>query len=215
MRKLLLIASLVFLAGCAVKVTPVISTPTVINTPEIGETVTAQIGDHLLQKGEVVEEEVLNVRSLVDGAFYDILPGSYPQLGYIGPDKLYSGSGVIKAALADPFVGISARPEEPGRVCVVTGFGARVCYEAVADTSMRASSRDASFQQTLVYNGRVGNRINVGYREFSNSLARPAFNNNVEYDLSISQTIGYKGALIEVIKADNASITYRVLSTFK
>lgn len=195
--------------------TPVVRMPKVIDSPTVGETVTAQIGDHLLQKGEIVEEEVLNVRSSVDGALYDILPGSYPQLGYIGTDKLYAGTGVVKGALADPFVGISTRAQEPGRVCVVTGFGARVCYDASADTSMKASARDASFQQTLIYNGRVGNRINIGYREFSNSLARPAFNNNVEYDLSSSKTIGYKGASIEVINADNSSITYRVLSTFK
>jgi hypothetical protein len=66
----------------------------------------------------------------------------------------------------------------------------------------------------LIYNGRIGDKINVGYREFSNSLARPAFNNDVEYDLSASRTIGYKGAQIEVIDANNNSITYRVLRTF-
>jgi hypothetical protein len=71
-----------------------------------------------------------------------------------------------------------------------------------------------SFQQTLIYSGRVGNKINVSYREFSNNTARPAFNNDVEYDLSSSNTIGYKGALIEVIKADNSSITYKLIRNF-
>ncbi|MCI2286140.1 IS982 family transposase [Colwellia sp. MSW7] len=57
-------------------------------------------------------------------------------------------------------------------------------------------------------------KINVGYREFSNNSARPAFNNDVEYDLSSSNLIGYKGASIEVIKADNSSITYKVIKNF-
>lgn len=35
-----------------------------------------------------------------------------------------------------------------------------------------------SFQQTLIYNGKVGNKINIGYREFSGDLARPAFANS-------------------------------------
>ena len=71
-----------------------------------------------------------------------------------------------------------------------------------------------SFQQTLIYSGRVGDKINVGYREFSNSMARPAFNNDVEYDLSESRIIGYKGARLEIIKATNESIKYRVLNNF-
>ena len=71
-----------------------------------------------------------------------------------------------------------------------------------------------SFQQTLIYSGKIGDKINVGYREFSNDLARPAFNNDVEYDLSESMTIGYKGCQIEVIGATNQFIKYKVLSNF-
>lgn len=80
-------------------------------------------------------------------------------------------------------------------------------------TTLNVSSEN-SFQQTLLYNGRVGDKINIGYRESSGNMARPAFNNEVEYDLSESKTIGYKGARIEVIEATNQSIKYRVLSNF-
>ena len=66
-----------------------------------------------------------------------------------------------------------------------------------------------SFQQTLIYSGKVGDKINVGYREFSSNVARPAFNNEVEYDLSESKIIGYKGARIEVIEATNEYIKYK------
>ncbi|CAD9197495.1 hypothetical protein QAC21B_03669 [Acinetobacter bohemicus] len=71
-----------------------------------------------------------------------------------------------------------------------------------------------SFQQTLIYSGKVGNKINISYREFSGSLARPAFNNDVEYDLNQSRQIGYKGALLEIADANNQSITYKVLKNF-
>ncbi|MFM5853573.1 hypothetical protein ACET6I_20865, partial [Aeromonas veronii] len=39
-------------------------------------------------------------------------------------------------------------------------------------------------------------------REFSGDLARPAFNSDVKYDLSKSNVVGYKGAMLEIIKAD-------------
>ena len=71
-----------------------------------------------------------------------------------------------------------------------------------------------SFQQTLIYSGKSDTKIFVGYREFSNNIARPAFNNNVSYDLSESNIIGYKGAKVEVIKATNQFIEYKVLSNF-
>lgn len=71
-----------------------------------------------------------------------------------------------------------------------------------------------SLQQTLIYNGKSGNTISIGYREFKDNLARAAFSNDVNYDLKDSKTIAYKGAVIEVIKADNQSITYKVIKNF-
>ncbi len=71
-----------------------------------------------------------------------------------------------------------------------------------------------SFQQTLIYNGRVGSKINIGYREFSNNTARPAFNNNVEYDLNESPNIAYKGAELAIIEATNQHIKFKLLRNF-
>lgn len=78
----------------------------------------------------------------------------------------------------------------------------------------RPLASNDSFQQTLIYSGKVGDKINIGYREFSGNLARPAFNNNVEYDLSDSMLIAYKGARIEVLEANNQFIKYRVIENF-
>jgi hypothetical protein len=50
---------------------------------------------------------------------------------------------------------------------------------------------------------------------FSSSAARPAFGNDVEYDLSIDNIIAYKGAEIKVIEANNKKITYIVNKNFK
>jgi hypothetical protein len=104
--------------------------------------------------------------------------------------------------------------KEDAELCIVTVFGESTCYEEEFEKEKQLSERRNSFQQTLIYSGRVGNKINIGYREFSNNNARPAFNNDVEYDLSSSNTIGYKGALIKVIKADNSTITYKLIQNF-
>jgi len=90
---------------------------------------------------------------------------------------------------------------------VVTVFNVHACASDVwFERRKRPLFGSDSFQQTLIYSGRVGNKINVAYREFSNNLARPAFSNNVEYDLSDSKIIGYRGARIDIIEATNEFI---------
>ena len=41
-------------------------------------------------------------------------------------------------------------------------------------------------------------------------LARPAFSQELRYDLKDGDEIGYKGARFKVIKANNVSIKYKV-----
>ncbi|MHA1280469.1 MAG: hypothetical protein ACTSQ8_25160 [Candidatus Helarchaeota archaeon] len=186
-----------------------------VDYPEVGKVITVYVGDHLIQKGTISEEDVLIVHKTIDGVAYDIPAKKYPQIGFDEKQDFYSAVGVVKGALFDPVQALALGKKENSALCVITVFGGRACYQGVYERKKQLSERGNSFQQTLIYNGRVGNKINIGYREFSNNTARPAFNNNVEYDLSSSTTIGYKGALIEVIKADNSSITYKLIRNFR
>jgi hypothetical protein len=113
------------------------------------------------------------------------------------------------------------RPEkvdtkEDSKFCAITAYNIKTCKK---DVSFRKDNRTNesldSFQQTLIYSGRVGNKVNIGYREFSGDRARPAYNNDVEYDISTDKVIAYKGADIQIINADNKEITYIVNRNFK
>lgn len=185
-----------------------------VDYPQVGKVMTAYIGDNLVEKGTLTEENVLVVNKTIDGALYDIPANSYTQLGYDNKNDFYSAVGVIKGGLSDPVQALSLGKKEGSQLCVVTVFGGTACYDGDYERKKQLTERGNNFQQTLIYSGRVGNKINIGYREFSNNSARPAFNNDVEYDLSSSSTIGYKGALLEVIKADNSSITYKLIRNF-
>jgi len=67
-------------------------------------------------------------------------------------------------------------------------------------------------RKELIYSGRSGNTIEISYREFRGGLAAPAFYQNVKYDLSESRLVTFQNFRIEIIDADNQSITYRVIS---
>ncbi len=172
MKTALIAVGLVMLSGCAVKYNPAILKTERIDRPSIGVVSKAQIGDHLLTKGVLVEQEVLNLKQPVDGFYYDILAGVYPKLGDLEGEQFFSPAGVVKNPLADPFQSISVKRENPRQVCVVTVMAYRSCYDAVFDIRSVTSAHEASFQQTLIYSGRVGNKINIGYREFSGNTAR-------------------------------------------
>lgn len=192
-----------------------------ISTPPIDSVNTSFVGDVMLQQGKYTEHESIKVNSLVNvGWAYDLSPGFYLKKGEDEDTTTYmpyggADSGVItKAALADPWQAVMTYKDKQ-QLCIVTVFNAVVCEETNDYISkMKAVLTDDSFQQTLIYSGKVGQKINIGYREFSNNVARPAFNNDVEYDLSESTTIGYKGAHLEIIEATNQYIKYKVITNF-
>jgi len=73
-----------------------------------------------------------------------------------------------------------------------------------------ADSRTLEF----IYNGTSGNTAKFTYREYSNDYARPEFTQETQYDLNESKIIGFKGLRIEIIKATNTLITYKILNGF-
>ena len=215
MKKFLALLFVVILSGCtSVKYNGTETYVKQVNYPEIDKVITVYVGDHLVQKGTITEEDVLVVNQIIDGVLYDIPPQKYKQIGFDNKDDFYSANGVTRGVLADPIQALALGKTENSRLCVVTTLGAKECYEGDYERKKQLSERGNGFQQTLIYSGRIGNKINIGYREFSNNTARPAFNNDVEYDLSSSNTIGYKGAMLEIIKADNSSITYKLIRNF-
>lgn len=192
-----------------------------ISNPPIGQVTTASLGDHMLTQGMMVEQDAI----YIDGDYN--MSGNRVSSGYFakqGEDEKYEqyrisndvGAGkVTKGLLKDPPALLAVRKED-NALCVMTIYN--YVSSCTADVPYKktnwATANKNSFQQTLLYNGKVGNKINIGYREFSSDTARPAFNNDVEYDLSQSKEIGYKGALIDVIDADNKQIKYKVTKGF-
>lgn len=191
-----------------------------ISEPPLKTVNTAYVGDVLLRQGKYTEHEAIYLPEEISVSWaYDLHRGYYLKKGEDENTQTYMPGGsepghVDKAAFADPWSAIMTYKDKP-TLCVITVFNALSCKdEAHFEITKAPVVSNDSFQQTLIYSGKVGDKINIGYREFSSSLARPAFNNDVEYDLGESQVIGYKGARIKVLDATNELIKYRVLKNF-
>ena len=192
-----------------------------ISEPPLNTTTVAYVGDNMIRQGKYSEQDAIYLPQNIDISWsYTLHAGYYLKKGEDNNSETYlpsgaSDSGLIqKAALADPPQALMLYKDK-NRICVVTAFNGIVCENDVNyQKKKKPTMNDDSFQQTLIYNGKVGEKVNIGYREFSNNTARPSFNNDVEYDLSSSNVIGYKGARIEIEEATNQQIKYKVISNF-
>lgn len=73
------------------------------------------------------------------------------------------------------------------------------------------SARSGSFKKELIYNGVSKKSISLSYREFKDEMARPAFTQELKYDLNDGDVIGFKGARFQITKASNTIIKYKVI----
>lgn len=223
MRLLIALLACAMIAGCATPSYNYRPVATDVSAPPLGITSTATVGDVMLRQGRYEEVDAISLSESVKvGAIgtYTFSPGHYVKTGENAKGGFYnasglSGSGQVQTgAITDPFQSLLLEPNGTS-LCGVSVFGAKVCKGGIAVRKIRVPNLTPdSFQQTLIYSGRVGGKINIGYREFSGNLARPAFNNDVEYDLIESNIIGYKGAQIEVVEATNQHIKYIVRRNF-
>lgn len=70
--------------------------------------------------------------------------------------------------------------------------------------------QEGSLKQELIYNGKSKDTIKIAYREFKDNFARPAFYQDLTYDMAESREIGFKGMIIEVVDATNSFIKFIV-----
>lgn len=217
----LLLAFLV--AGCATPVSNYSPTSQAISEPPLNSVNTISVGDIMLRQGEYTEHEAIFVPQAISASLYTIQPGHYLKTGENGETEFFYPGGlepgrIDKPALADNWSSVIVKNGNTPQICVLTSYNTAIttCNSGSNLFQRRkvASLQRDSFQQTLIYSGKIDNKVNIGYREFSNNLARPAFNNDVEYDLAESKIIGYKGAQLEILEATNQHIKFRLIQNF-
>jgi hypothetical protein len=206
--------------GCATPKHNYMPVTTLISEPPLGSVNTTNVGDTMLRQGKYVEQDAILLESIAKTGFsYTLHPGYYIKHGEDQSNEYYLPGGdrpgrIEKNPIADNWSSV-ALGKADSKLCIVTIFNVKNCTDGSNFKRVKKPTlTEDSFQQTLIYSGKVGNKINIGYREFSSSIARPAFNNNVEYDLSESKTIGYKGAELEILDATNQNIKFKVIKNF-
>ena len=212
MKKIAFIIGLVLLAGCKTKPLPVNPAFSRQTFPQVDSTSTVGIGEQMLTQGDAVTTDAIVLPKNAIFGEITVEAGTYPLAAENEEYKQYQHVRLIKNGrqLNHGKLYIFKKVEEANNLCL----SRKVCKVAEFSLGKTTTYSRSSNQQTLIYSGKIGNRITLGYREFVNEIARPAFSNDVNYDLSESTTLGYKGARVQVISATNTEITYKVLAGF-
>lgn len=185
--------------------------------PEIGTENTVYIGDPLIREGRTAAQEVIDLKGNLGtpGLTAYHPSGLYVLKGitndgflvYEYPQKINNGWGLYSPQIVEDRSGVVYLQTTSGKTKL-----------DVSKFRKKKHSFDASddYKQSLIYTGRENNIIKFTYREFMGDMARPAFTIDATYDMKEDKNIiRFKGASLEVIEADNQSITYKLISGFK
>ncbi|EKT58495.1 hypothetical protein [Providencia sneebia] len=222
MKKLL--ATLVgfsLLSGCAVTEYNYIPDSHKISEPKVGSVNQVGIGEPLVRSGNMSEIDGIKVLNTVQiDLAYKVTPGVFKKVGssdkgdfYMPTNTIDSGS-VIVEVIGQPWESLLVK-KETNELCVVTEFNVFICDSGAQLERIKLSNTDGnSFEQALIFNGKEGQNINVSYRKLGSNVQQQGFGNTIQYNLSESDIIAYKGVKLKVLDSRHESIKYEVLSNF-
>ncbi|TWX73155.1 hypothetical protein [Colwellia sp. C1TZA3] len=221
MKKKLIASLALLISACSSVKYNYIPNSSVFSIPSLNVEISSGLGEPLLDQGKATKREVIYITQETSLAAYKIKPGKLFKIGsdqdfdYFSQDIL-SGYSIYEGLIVStPSVTSTLRHNKTnGEVCILRPIDIDICGQIMIRKDTENVITNDSFRRTLIYSGRVGNKLKISYREFSNNMARSAFSSEVEYDLGESDLIGYAGARIKVISATNTEIKYKVISNF-
>lgn len=219
MRKIYTILLLsILLTSCGVKKYSIIPTSETNYSPNINQPKTSEIGITLVSKETAKKYDAIEITKEVK-----IKPNVIKTLkiGETFIKKFETEQFDLYENIDNPNFGIalSKNNKSPKTYSTgPTGIGLKYQnskYSLEYKLTEIPVKNDDYYKQEFIYNGRVGNGIKFIYREFVNDYARPAFTQDLQYDLSDDSIIGFRGLRLEVVNATNTKIEYRILNHFE
>ncbi len=201
-----------------------------VDVPPLNSQATAEIGETLVSKGKIYVFDGLELQErITDNGFareYYIEPGAMRLERIDAEGKQYFVPAMDAYFVNDKTFGRRVRPSNAYLILKkdgsleMTGYYDLTTAGKIVPATPRhkvgkvMDRKKPNFRQELLYGGRSGTQIKISYREFSDDFVRPGFSQEVQYDLSSDQTIGFKGVRIQVIEATNTTLKYKVLRSF-
>lgn len=224
---------IIFIQGCTTTsehlgraYTPSYYSSSISDYPGIGETKTVEVGESLVWKDKQATIPAVDIEQTIEHPAENIgknftitlLSGRYVENGKDAFGTFYEGkkSNVLVDSQPVHYEGGIYIPNlDPTKTEIYLKSNQRplsyVRGGIPFKKSLHQKRDDLSFKKELVYTGISQKVVSILYREFNEDMARPAFSQDLKYDLSESNIVGYRGARFEIINATNQGLTYKTL----
>lgn len=218
--------ALLALSGCYTSL--VVPTREQIEIPAIGDAKEVELGDTVIKRGQIYTYDALELLNEVragDGVFFTkvkVFPQTLVAELEDNQWTYYYGDNVTAhdAILGTKRVrgGLKIKKSDPKVIQLfMTGtepMGMLPKPKPLFEITRTYARDKPSFIQELIYNGRSDDTVKFLYREYADEYIRAPFTQDVQYDLSESDTVGFKGARIQILEASNTMLRYVVLLNF-
>lgn len=140
--------------------------------------------------------------------------------GWCSPNPLLFQFGDARSACFFDPASSGMQVGRTGRFNAVYIVGTLAGMEFSVDTPYRVEeiALAGGFRFELIYQGVDRGVVRIAYREFNDSMARPAFQQDLSYTLETGgrpTPVSFRTVRLEILAADNNTIRYRVLSGFQ
>lgn len=209
--------SMAILAGCASvqETTPQYQTG---KFPELGVSTTVYVGQVMASEYDYMSQDRATLRGNVSGSFWTGRQGVGNGANLIGAmssgEKIYCVPPGIQGM---PCFKDSNNDGKFDTAYTMNAFGMVVSPVGIDDVAYDAKNQNIQdgFKYELVYQGVSDNTMRVAYREYTDNLARPAFHQDISYNLKEGvTTVRFRNVSMEIEKADNNEVTYIVNTGF-
>jgi hypothetical protein len=189
---------------------------------EIGQTKKIYIGENIIEKGNVISEEITS--------------GQYKAIRDMGncfqKDHIYrvicvdQQDGSLYIEFCGTNMARGVRVNKNGEILdehmfyynlggwqnhLGVSVGATLGEKVFEPLSNTIKAGKGSFKIEIIYSGLDENNLKATYREYKDDIARPAFYQDLVYNLGKSDIIRYKQFKIKVLEATNEGLEYVVL----
>ena len=204
----------------------IIPKSTIVRIPDLNQTSTVEIGENVYSKSYLFYDNTKQVTLLEPaigsgfGTYVDTTKSNKILTGKLKKWDTIGQKDINTFCIEDSAVCLT----DMNNSGYFTHFGA---YAQVGSNILNKPAKykiepgkpylkEDSFKYVALYQGKVENSIKISFREFKNNMARPAFTQDIAYELNNdgSTIIGFKGLRIEVLKATNMDITYKVIKDY-
>ena len=201
------------------------------STPGLGETQSSFLGENMITKrtGQYLPclEFNVSLKKEFSSAFMKGIQviNKGDLFCKRGSDRLYWQGFGLSVGMVTPFpaqVGFLELKE--GKKTSKACFQTAKCFKKLKNDIFNAQFDRVdkfivegvdSFQHSIEYSGKDGSILTFTYYANPNNWTRDSVTREFKMDLDSSNVGGFKGAIFEVINADNVQVQYKVIRHFK